>query len=181
VSVSDAVVDGQPVTLEQYRALGEDPAVEYIDGRLAVSPSPSRRHQKACTRLVAELERVLPATHDVAMAWSWTTGTDEFIPDVMVHEVTTESARFTGIPALLIEVLSGNRQDDLVLKRRKYALAGVPHYWVVDVDARTVEALESSPDEPGSYRVAQLLNAGSGARSLDFGVASLVVDPTRLA
>src|SRR3954471_9605453 len=71
VSVSDAVVDGRLVTVEQYHALGEDPAVEYIDGRLAVSPSPSRRHQKACTRLVAGLELVLPATHDVAMAWAW--------------------------------------------------------------------------------------------------------------
>jgi Uma2 family endonuclease len=181
VSVSDAVVDGRLVTVEQYRALGEDPAVEYIDGRLAVSPSPSRRHQKACTRLVAGLELVLPATHDVAMAWAWTTGTDEFIPDVMVHEATTESTRFTGTPTLLIEVLSGNRRDDLVLKRRKYAVAGVPHYWVVDVDAGTVEALEADPDDAGSYRVAQLLDADTGARALDFGVASLIVDPRRLA
>ena len=181
MSVSHAVVDGRPVTVEEYRALGEDPAVEYIDGRLAVSPSPSRRHQKACTRLVAALEQVLPATHDVAMAWSWTTGTDEFIPDVMVHEATTESARFTGTPTLLIEVLSGNRRDDLVLKRRKYAVAGVPHYWVVDVDAGTVEALELDPDEPGNYRVAQLLDVDNGAQALDFGVASLVVDPSRLA
>ena len=115
------------------------------------------------------------------MAWSWTTGTDEFIPDVMVHEATTESARFTGTPTLVIEVLSGNRRDDLVLKRRKYALAGVPHYWVVDVDAGTVDILESSQDEPGNYRVAELRNADTGARPLDFGVASLVVDPTRLA
>ena len=181
MSISDAVVDGLPVTWEQYHALGEDPTVEYIDGRLAVSPSPSRRHQKACTRLVAALEQVLPGTHDVAMAWSWTTGTDEFIPDVMVHGVTTESARFTGTPTLLIEVLSGNRRDDLVLKRRKYALAGVPHYWIVDVDASTVEALELDPDQPGSYRTAQFLDAGTGAGPLHLGIASLVVDPRRLA
>ena len=68
-----------------------------------------------------------------------------------------------------------------MLKRRKHALAGVPHYWVVDVDASTVEALELDPDQPGSYRTAQLLDARTGARPLHLGIASLVVDPLHLA
>jgi Uma2 family endonuclease len=58
-----------------------------------------------------------PAVHSLnRRCWP---GPDEFIPDVMVHPVTAENVRFTGTPLLLIEVLSTNRSDDLVVRTGK--------------------------------------------------------------
>ena len=58
----------------------------------------------------------------------------------MVVPDTGEQARFTGTPVLVIEVLSTNRSDDVVLKTGKYAAAGLPHYWIVDPRDRTFSA-----------------------------------------
>lgn len=132
MSVTTGLVKGQPMTLEQYQQLPEDSRVEYLDGYLLVSPSPVRIRQKAITRLAAIFEAALPAALDVTTGWSWRARRNEFIPDVMVHPRTTETVRFTGTPHLVVEVLSGNRGDDLVLKSARYAAAGLPHYWVLD-------------------------------------------------
>ena len=82
-------------------------------------------HQNISLALVVMLRAVLPATHSATFAWAWKPGKDEFIPDVMVWAREDESgdARFTGVPALAVEVLSTNRSDDLFLKMAKYAAA----------------------------------------------------------
>ena len=60
-------------------------------------------------------------------------------------------------PDWVCEVLSpGNAANDRVKKRRLYAAHGVPHYWLIDPAARTLEALRcESPGSPwmevGSY------------------------------
>lgn len=38
----------------------------------------------------------------------------------------------TGVPHLLVEVLSSNRRDDLVSKVSRYAAWGAPDHWVLD-------------------------------------------------
>jgi Uma2 family endonuclease len=128
------------VTWEDYLGLGEDSRAEFIDGQLVMSPSPTFEHQEICFRLAAGLRRVVPAGHRVTQGWAWKPSEDEFIPDVMVVPDTGEQARFTGTPVLVIEVLSTNRSDDLVLKTGKYAAAGLPHYWIVDPRDRTFSA-----------------------------------------
>jgi Uma2 family endonuclease len=131
---------GEAAAWEAYLAMGEDVRAEYIDGRVVVSPSPTREHQVACSRLVRALEARLPEGYQVISAWAWKPDTNEFIPDVMVHPTTAESVRFTGTPALVIEVLSTNRGDDLVVKLNRYAQAGLPHYWILDPANRVLLA-----------------------------------------
>jgi hypothetical protein len=94
----------------------------------------------ACARLIRALESNLPGGFDVVGAWAWKPDKNEFIPDVMVHPRTSENLRFTGTPALVIEVLSTNRGDDLVLKLNRYAQAGLPHYWILDPKSRVLLA-----------------------------------------
>lgn len=41
-------------------------------------------------------------------------------------------------PALVVEVLSSKPTLDTVVKRDKYARAGIRHYWIIDPDASTL-------------------------------------------
>jgi len=171
MSWSSAVVDGQPATWEQYLALPEDPRVEFIDGQLRVRPQASRRHQEVALALTTGVAAALPPGHDVTLAWAWKAGDDEFIPDVMVHPVTDEDARFTGVPALVAEVLSEEAGEDLALHLVKYAAAGLPHLWVVNAAARTIDVFRLAP---GGYRLVTHLAAAACREPVDlaFGVAT---------
>ena len=166
------LVDGQEMSWEDYVALGTEPRAEYVDGRLLVSPSPSRPHQQTIHRLVSALEAVLPDDLDVTSEWSWKVGDDEFIPDVVVHALTDETVRFTGTPVLAIEVLSSNRSADLVTKVVRYAAAGLSHYWVVDLRDGVLDAFEL---HEGTYRPTAHVTLDAPA-DVSFGPASVRVD-----
>ena len=47
-----------------------------------------------------------------------------------------------SIPDIVIEILSSNRNRDLVRKRRLYAESGVPEYWIFDPRNDTALPLE---------------------------------------
>ena len=49
---------------------------------------------------------------------------------------------FEGAPDIVIEILSSDRDRDLVRKRQLYAEAGVPEYWILDPLNDTVLPLE---------------------------------------
>jgi Uma2 family endonuclease len=101
---------------------------------------------------------------------------DEFVPDVMVHPQTDEDLRFTGLPALVVEVLSSNRGDDLVRKTVKYATVGLPHYWIVDPRDRVLDAYELVD---GAYELrARLTDDESG--DVPFGIATAHIDLAEL-
>src|ERR1051326_1940110 len=52
-------------------------------------------------------------------------------------------------PILVIEILSpSTARYDRIVKRRRHQVAGVPEYWVVDLDARVVERWRPADDRP---------------------------------
>jgi Uma2 family endonuclease len=89
-------------------------------------------------------------------------GCDPVQPDLVV--VRTENLhiihdrRITGIPALLIEVLSpSNPTQDTRTKRKAYARAGVPEYWIVRPASRDL-LLCTQPDAAlGDYASSDLI------------------------
>lgn len=167
---------GQRMSWEEYTRLGDDVRAEYIDGRAVMAPSPTRRHQDAARRVAQALDAVVPATHRVTLAWSWRVGRDEFVPDVMVHPQTDEDIRFTGLPALVVEVLSSNRGDDLVRKTVKYAAAGLPHYWILDPRDRVLDAYALLD---GAFELrARLVDRDAG--QVPFGIATARIDLAEL-
>lgn len=169
---------GEPmiVTWDEYTALPEDSCLEYIDGGLVVSPRPTEQHQVIAVALAGLLKEVLPGTHKVNLAWSWKPAKDEFIPDVIVYDRATaqagSQARFTGIPALVVEILSSNRRDDLLLKMARYAAVGLPHYWIVDPRSDTLTTYAIVED----VYVPTAVYGRGDVVELDFVVARVTVE-----
>lgn len=112
-------------------------------------------------------------------AWSWRPTADEFIPDLMVFDETDEDVRYAGVPHLVVEVLSTDRAADLLRKERKYAAAGVPHYWVVDPEGPEVIEYELGPGS--GTRVELARHSGDEEVTLDIDVATVTLAPAGLA
>ena len=129
---------------------------ELIDGVLHVSPSPTTAHQIVAARLLVALERdcpdqlVVTQANDVRIS-----SRRQFIPDVLV--VTYEAAeRRTGRYGadeviLAVEIVSPSSQSmDRVMKPSLYAQAGIPHYWLIEMDdGLTVQTYTLDPEDSG--------------------------------
>lgn len=75
-----------------------------------------------------------------------------------------------------MEVVSGGPDDrvrDLVAKRRDYAEAGIPEYWIVDPEAETVTVLRLDGSEYGVHGV---FRRGATATSAHYAGLSVAVD-----
>ncbi|HZD24184.1 MAG TPA: Uma2 family endonuclease [Acidimicrobiia bacterium] len=79
-----------------------------------MSPSSTGRHQDISYRLATAIKSALPDGVRVREAWSWKPASDQFIPDLMVFDETEENARYTGLPHMVVEILSGDRAADLL-------------------------------------------------------------------
>ena len=138
-----ALVPTHPVTLEEYWSLdlaGDDGAplcTELVAGMVVVSPPPGGPHETARAELIVMLHRTLPVGYRVS-GGGWVVVNEHFptvrIPDlVVVTDAQARQVRMTEPPLLAVEVVSraSSVERDLVTKRREYADAGCPHYWVV--------------------------------------------------
>jgi len=136
-------------TYEAYAALTDDgKCYEIVQGVLVMSPAPSLPHQDVVDEIFAYLReqiklkrlgRVFTAPVDVVLSEQ-----NVCQPDVVVvlrgHLTRAEEKRIVGIPDLAVEVISpGSKLYDRVNKHMIYEQAGVPEYWLVNVDNQTVE------------------------------------------
>jgi Uma2 family endonuclease len=136
-----------------YAALPDDGRrYEILDGELSVTPAPSLDHQIILANLFRILDAhvrarnvgtVLFAPLDVIL-----TDANIVQPDLVFldHERMSRSSRrgVEGPPTLLVEVLSpGTTGVDRNVKRALYARQGVPFYWIVDPEARTLEVFRA--------------------------------------
>src|SRR4051794_33495225 len=139
---------------------------ELADGSLLVTPPPNLSHARGNIRLDRILSRACPSRLVVASVGA---GIDLgqrktcYIPDTLV---TTEAALSgddqvltTADVSLVVEVLSpSNARVDLILKRHDYGAAGIPQYWIVDLQRRALTVL-SGPFADG-YRQESTVKAG---------------------
>lgn len=120
---------------------------ELLEGELIVSPAPTPRHQRVVVNGTVFLRQaedlglgvVYVAPIYVVFDEHHTTEPDLlFIRHDNVSIVQEDAIH--GIPDLVVEVLSpSSRRRDLRAKLQLYARFGVPHYWIADPDARTVQ------------------------------------------
>jgi Uma2 family endonuclease len=144
----------RPSTYADLLALPEDERAEILDGTIVGLPAPLLRHSRvarAIGRFVGGpfddddgfggpggwwifVDVDIAPGHDVLRpdlaGWR-----RERLPEPDVRPIAT-------LPDWVCEVLSpSNEAHDRVTKRRKYAAHGVAHYWMLDPERRTLEAL----------------------------------------
>ena len=137
-------------TYEEFARLPSEGSTRYevIDGELAVTPAPTGAHQLVVAHLVRILGSfthdrglgvVVPSPIDVLFAEG-----DFFEPDVIfVQAGRAHLIGDRGIeapPDLVIEITSpSTAHRDRGVKLERYRHFEVPEYWIVDLDARTVD------------------------------------------
>jgi Uma2 family endonuclease len=142
---------GRLLTVDAYIALGEDDSCrsELQEGNLLMSPSPAPDHMIVMGRLFVQLEQELPpgpqVIPDVDVDLELVPrGKPGFVrrPDlVVVHQAAVDRIRRDGgilrasDTLVVVEIVSpGSYRTDHLIKRGEYADAGIPHYWIVDLD-----------------------------------------------
>ncbi len=178
--------DGRDATYDDLRAYPEKMHAEIIDGRVVVSAeSPLPRHSKAQGALVYFIAGPFEHEHGFGGPGGWWIFTDV---DVQFgnHVVRPDLAGWrrerlpepndrpiTVTPDWIAEIISpSNEAHDRVTKRRLYAEQGVPHYWIVDPEARTLEALTL---EAGRWVDAGSFDESASARVAPFAAVELPV------
>jgi len=132
------------LTLEEWDALPEAEGVrlELAEGLVVMSPMPLSLHQRAVMRLGYRVDEQLPP-HLTAVSNVEVIACDRpptvRVPDISVsysRAVEQNAARLLAADVLLaVEVLSdGTRKVDKILKFSEYAEAGIPQYWIIDLD-----------------------------------------------
>jgi len=121
---------------------------EVIDGELYVNPPPLWAHQFQLNRLNVRVS-VWVDDHDLGIVVTAPTGVvldneNGLEPDLLfiskgrAHIITRRGVE--GAPDLVVEVLSESTESrDRGLKLRRYAAAGVPHYWLLDTEGPRIE------------------------------------------
>src|SRR5882724_5738175 len=148
------------LTYEDYVDLPDDgKQYEILDGELFVSPAPVPRHQGVSRNLLLILGRfvadrklgtVFNAPIDLILAQTTIAQPDLLFIRAGRESIVTERA-VEGPPDLVVEILSPwSGRRDRVAKAALYARHGIRHYWVVDPDARLLEAYEL---EDAAYRL----------------------------
>jgi len=156
---------------EEYLALETKHLVEFSNGLLEVEQMPTQTHQfivlflcRALERLasIRKLRTVLVAPLRVRL---WPGKYRE--PDVvfMLHEHADRRGEdyWDGADLVMEVVSSDDRARDLETKRREYAQARIPEYWIVDMQDWYIDVLTL---QGASYTLHGLFSRGDRATSV---------------
>ncbi len=143
----------RPATYEDLVALPDHLVAEIVDGELHASPRPAVPHIRAGSALGRRIGSPFDDGVGGPGGW-WILDEPELHlePDVLVPDLAgwrrermpkiPEAAYFALAPDWICEVVSpSTARLDRTKKLAIYARAGVPHAWMVDPIARTVEVL----------------------------------------
>lgn len=132
---------------------------ELIDGVIEPKGAASGRHGAAQFRLAAHVDPFnrRPGGMDPGGWWFATEvdiyfdETNTFRPDVVgwrrdrvPHQ--PEDVLIKERPDWICEILSTNRRNDLIKKKRVYHRHQVPHYWILDPSEATLTVYRYTPD-----------------------------------
>jgi Uma2 family endonuclease len=154
---------GKKVTYEEFLRIteGNEERYEYIDGEVFLLSSPGVRHQVVLSNMMRRMFtwfegktcRVFPAPFDVTLLGEEVGSKNVVQPDILIscdyREQRNERDRYTGVPALVVEITSPQtRKRDHARKLKVYMDGGVSEYWVVDPQKRNVVQYYFADKEP---------------------------------
>ena len=156
--------------------LAEDARVELLDGTLVEMTPISPEHMNAVNWLNMHFARA---------AQGWVVSIQNALsirgderslpqPDVALLPADRDSRALPDAALLVIEVAVTSQRLDREIKAAKYALTGVPEYWIFDVTAGRVEVRR----EPvgGEYRELRIYGAGETITPLVAAAPAVAVD-----
>jgi len=145
---------GMRMSLDDFLAMGEtDGKWELDDGVLYIMGSGSPDHQFIIQQLCRHIDEYLDGFESSPAHFyhEMTTILSRELqrapePDIVIilnerRDIVGQS-RVEGAPDIVVEILSTDRNRDLVRKRQIYAEAGVTEYWPIDPRNDTVTQLE---------------------------------------
>ncbi len=148
-------------TIEQYRELGKLDAFQgvrtmLIDGEIFTTVMPSPPHDTAVSLIHEYLRTAFPTGHYIRNQMGFDIGTrNDPGPDLAVvpGSIRDYATRTPTTAVLVVEVAETSLAVDTTTKAELYATAGVPDYWVIDLENRRLLV----------YRDPEPLPAGLGA------------------
>lgn len=158
-------VEHRPLRRAEYDRLGQlgffaDEKVELLDG-IIVTMSPINEPHNELEALLNELiVKALPphliARPQCSLALS---ETSEPEPDLAIVE-RTKRTDHPSHALLVVELAASSLNKDLGIKAKLYARAGIPDYWVVEIEARTI-VVHRDPDRDRYTSVRRFDSAAS--------------------
>lgn len=156
---------------EEYLELNGNYLIEFSDGYLEVLPMPTMTHQLIVLWLYGKLlEFVSPQGLGRTLVAPFRVRLREGKyrePDVLfmlaAHSNRMREEFWDGADLVMEVVSDDDRRRDLETKRREYAQAGIPEYWIVDPQQSLVTVLRL---DGSSYAVHGQFSAGDAASSV---------------
>jgi Uma2 family endonuclease len=167
--VASSEVNLRRITVDEYNRMieagiiREDETVELLDGQLVALTPQGWPHARVLQRLTKLLVMTLDDDYEVLCQLPVILGDySEPEPDLAVIRAKDlpppEGHHPTGA-LLIVEVSRTSFALDRGIKGAIYARAGVPEYWIVDVDERRVEVHRDPDTSHGRYRDVRIVGA----------------------
>lgn len=167
-----AVAAGYPArfparfTVEQFHRLCEavqEQRLELIDGEVLQVIAKETRHTAVVHHLIVMIQELLAAIPELPLQLRVESPLDlgpttEPEPDLAIVDRRLDNY-WTAHPtaadtALVIEVADTSLTFDLETKARLYAGAGIPHYWVIDVQQPCLHVVYTAPEAAETWLTA---------------------------
>jgi Uma2 family endonuclease len=135
----------------------EGERIELLDGQLVRMNPPKPPHASTVDKLMLLLVRGLSTQARVRVQQPFAANEEsEPQPDLAIVPLATYESDHPDLAELIIEVSESSIRYDRGPKLRVYAEAGVPEYWIVNLDQRLIEVHR----KPANGRYWQLQSYG---------------------
>ena len=171
------VPPARPATYQDVIDAPSHMVAEIANGRLHLQPRPASRHSRAAFAMAGLIHAPFAGSPQAPGAWHFAAGPElHFGDDVLVPDLAgwrrermptfPDTTFATLAPDWACEILSpSTRRFDLTDKRALYAANAVAHLWLVDPEARTLEAFTLAA---GAWTLAAAFQDGDDIQAAPF-------------